>query len=258
MKKIINFLKIKLLRIRIVFVRFCRSGVYQYQNPNRVVVPFRFRQFHITINGKQNEIYLPPTFTGKINIHIDGCNNKILFTGPFKTVFSEIKIRGNNNFIQIGASKDASYRIDVYSRLASRCNNAKIVIGDNVLTSNQTWIKVGDHNSSIVIGDDTIISWDVTIWNVDGHSIFPIGDNVNKHPTNVGKLLKIGAHCWIGKHASILKNVELPDNTIVGMGAVVAKNNIKDQFCVLAGNPAKLVKKDVKWDIQSPSDFIEA
>ncbi len=257
MKDIIRFLTITLLRIRIVWVRFCRSGVYQYQHPNKVVVPFSLKKFHITIIGKQNEICLPTIFDGKLNIHIEGNDNKVLFTGPFKTDFSEIKIRGNNNFIQIGSSRDASYRIDVYPRLASRCNNTKIIIGDNVLTSNQTWLKVGEHNSSIVIGNNTMISWDVTIWNTDSHSILSIEDTQNETPLNIGQALQIGEHCWIGKGASILKNVLLPDNTIIGMGAVVTKKALDTPYCVLAGNPARVIKEDVRWDIRSPSDLLE-
>lgn len=257
MKKIIHFFKITLLRIRIVLTRYLNSGIYQYQKPNKISVPFCFRKFHITISGKNNEILVPNLFKGKLDIHITGNNNKIYFKGPFKTTLTQIKIQGDNNWVEIGASQDAAYRIDFYPRLASKCNNAKIIIGDNVLTSNQTWLKVGDHNASIEIGDETTISWDVSIWNVDGHAIFPKDDMEKKKPINIGKTLKIGSHCWIGKGASILKNVTLPDYTIVGMGAVVSKKDLIEPYCALAGNPAQIVKRNIQWDIRSPSDFSE-
>ena len=40
----------------------------------------------------------------------------------------------------------------------------------------------------------------------------------------------------------ILTGVELGDNTIVGAGSVVTKS-FTDGYCVIAGNPAKIVKK---------------
>lgn len=53
--------------------------------------------------------------------------------------------------------------------------------------------------------------------------------------------IKIGKRCWIGMNAVILPGVELGDNTIVGAGAVVTKS-FPQGFCVIAGNPAKIIK----------------
>jgi acetyltransferase-like isoleucine patch superfamily enzyme len=43
-------------------------------------------------------------------------------------------------------------------------------------------------------------------------------------------------------NAVILPGVELGDFTIVGAGSVVTKS-FKDGYCVIAGNPAKLIKE---------------
>jgi len=53
--------------------------------------------------------------------------------------------------------------------------------------------------------------------------------------------IRIGAHCWFGMHAVVLPGVQLGDYTIVGAGAVVTKN-FPDGYCVLAGNPAKIIR----------------
>lgn len=231
----IDFFRVLYIRIRNVLIRFSSGGVLCNGRNNKVKKPFTFFKHHITISGFHNTIEVAQNFEGRLHI----------------------RIIGDNNYIKIGSSRDASYRIDVCPRLDSRCNNAKIIIGDNVLTSNQTWLKVGEHNSSIVIGDNTMISWDVTIWNTDCHSILSIEDPQNETPLNIGQSLQIGEHCWIGKGASILKNVLLPDNTIIGMGAVVTKKALDTPYCVLAGNPARVIKEDVRWDIRSPSDLLE-
>ena len=53
--------------------------------------------------------------------------------------------------------------------------------------------------------------------------------------------IRIGAFCWIGMNAMILPEVELGDFTIVGAGAVVTQS-FTDGYCVIAGNPAKIIK----------------
>ena len=230
-----DFFKVLCIIVQNVLIRFSSGGVLCYGKNNKIKKPFTFFKHHITISGSHNIIDVAQEFEGRLHI----------------------RIIGDKNYIKIGTSRDAAYRIDVFPRLASKCNNTKIIIGDNVLTSNQTWLKVGEHNSSIVIGNNTMISWDVTIWNTDCHSILTIEDSQNETPLNVGQSLQIGEHCWIGKGASILKNVALPDNTIVGMGAVVTKKVLDTPYCVLAGNPARVIKEDVRWDIRSPSDLLE-
>ena len=230
----IKFFSVLYIRIRNVLIRFSTGGVLCNGKNNKIKKPFTFLKHHITIIGSCNIIEVSKNFEGRLRI----------------------RISGDNNYIKIGPSRDATYRIDVFPRLASKCNNTKIIIGDNVLTSNQTWLKVGEHNYSIIIGDNTMISWDVMIWNTDCHSILSIEDLQNATPKNVGQSLQIGEHCWIGKGASILKNVTLPNNTIVGMGAVVTKKVLDAPYCVLAGNPARVIKEGMRWDIHSPSDFI--
>lgn len=54
--------------------------------------------------------------------------------------------------------------------------------------------------------------------------------------------VKIGEYCWIGMGAVILPNVVLGDFTVVGAGAIVSRS-FPEGHCVLAGVPARLLKK---------------
>jgi acetyltransferase-like isoleucine patch superfamily enzyme len=54
--------------------------------------------------------------------------------------------------------------------------------------------------------------------------------------------VSIGDYCWIGMNSVILPGVKLGDFTIVGAGSVVTKSYL-DGYCVLAGNPARVIKK---------------
>ncbi len=86
----------------------------------------------------------------------------------------------------------------------------------------------------IYIGDYTQIAPNVGI--ITGNH--DLCDN-RKH---VVKDVHIGKYCWIGMGAIILPGVSLGDYTIVAAGAIVTKS-FEEGFCVIGGNPAKLIKK---------------
>jgi acetyltransferase-like isoleucine patch superfamily enzyme len=56
-----------------------------------------------------------------------------------------------------------------------------------------------------------------------------------------GKPVEIGESCWIGMNAVILPGVTLGPHTVVGAGSIVT-HSFPDGYCVIAGNPARLVR----------------
>jgi acetyltransferase-like isoleucine patch superfamily enzyme len=75
------------------------------------------------------------------------------------------------------------------------------------------------------------------------------------HNLSHDKPIKIGDYSWIGMNSIITAGVELGTRTIVGAGSVVTKS-FPEGFCVIAGNPAKVIKlleKDrfVPWHYES-------
>lgn len=85
----------------------------------------------------------------------------------------------------------------------------------------------------IFIGDYTQISANV--------GIITANHDLNDTRNHEVKSVEIGQYCWIGMNSVILPGVKLGDHTVVGAGSVVTKS-FPDGYCVIAGNPAKMIK----------------
>ncbi len=86
----------------------------------------------------------------------------------------------------------------------------------------------------IYVGDYTIIAPNVGL----------ISANHDVHDSSMHRAappIRIGRYCWIGMNAVILPGVELGDHTVVGAGSVVTRS-FPEGYCVIAGNPARLVR----------------
>lgn len=68
--------------------------------------------------------------------------------------------------------------------------------------------------------------------------------------------LKIGNHVWVGWHASIWKNVCIADDCIIGAYAVVTKS-FSEPHCAIAGNPARVVRRNITWEHAYTEEYIE-
>jgi len=86
---------------------------------------------------------------------------------------------------------------------------------------------------NIYIGDYTQISANV--------GIITANHDLNDSTKHIVKKVHIGKYCWLGMNVMILPGVELGDHTIVGAGSVVTKP-FPNGYCVIAGNPAKVIK----------------
>ena len=114
-----------------------------------------------------------------------------------------------------------------------------IRIGNNTYIGSRVNISVAEEVS---IGDNCYLANNIIIRDNDGHPVDCIkrrqDHTVQKDDV---KPVRIGNDVWIGSGAIILKGVTIGNGAIVGSGAVVVK--YVDPFTIVAGNPAKVVKR---------------
>jgi acetyltransferase-like isoleucine patch superfamily enzyme len=104
----------------------------------------------------------------------------------------------------------------------------------------------------ISIGSRTLVGPNVSFFSAT-HPLDPIVRNGTQGP-EMGKEIHVGEDCWIGGNVSILPGVNIGRGSVVGAGSVVTKS-VPD-FTVVAGNPAKFIRKIVTaMDPQSGSEW---
>ena len=129
--------------------------------------------------------------------------------------------------------------VGLYQRtiIVTRTPDAEIKIGNGVGISGATIYA----RKSITIGDNTLIGGNVKILDNDFHPLEIEARNADIKEKIQAKPIMIGKNCFIGCNAIILKGTELKDGCIVGAGTVVSGKF--EETSVIAGNPAKVIKK---------------
>lgn len=144
-------------------------------------------------------------------------------------------------------------------------SHLKIYLGDNVsigrstISANKVFdnptLKIGNNSTlgygtvisiskEVTIGDNCLIAPNCIIMDSDDHPINP-----NKRLTGNGitkdeiKSVSIGNNVWIGSYCSILKGVNIGENSIISAHSVITKDVLPN--CIYAGNPARPTLRDI-------------
>lgn len=129
-------------------------------------------------------------------------------------------------------------------------SGSKITINENCTFGHNDEF-VLHHGNEIVIGKNAMFSSDIKMYAGDGHSMFDTetGRRRNSPPdNNSDPVIEIKDNVWVGLRATILggKRTVIGQSSIVGAGAVV--KGVFPNNCAIAGNPAKVVRKNVTWN----------
>ncbi len=144
-----------------------------------------------------------------------------------------------------------------------------VISASMIFESDTGYIAIGDRcyfgaggsvisRESIKIGNDVTIAWGITLYDHDSHSAdWSQRTKVVSHfyKTYGGpecfekcdwtgvksKPIVIEDRVWLGFNVIVLKGVKIGEGAIVGAGSVVAKD--VDPYTIVAGNPARFIKK---------------
>ena len=107
--------------------------------------------------------------------------------------------------------------------------------------------------NKVIIGAYTAVADNTTICDNNNHPVSPsfrkqmrltpIGDDMRRWKHSANAPIIIGENCWIGTNVRICKGVTIGDNSIVAACSVVTKDVPAN--CIVAGNPARIVKTDI-------------
>lgn len=115
------------------------------------------------------------------------------------------------------------------------------------------------HGKQILIGRDCMFSHEIWLLSGDAHMIFDLNTqeciNSFSNLTEEKKCIVIGEHVWIGLRAFVLNGTSIGNGSIVGASSLV-KGSFTNN-CIIAGNPAKLIRKDIAWSRHPVSDNID-
>lgn len=141
----------------------------------------------------------------------------------------------------------------------------EIQIGNNVLVLGNCWIQVVDADKEtdhprIVIRDNATIGMGATISaaqrivieehvllgrNVHisdhGHEYEDVTEPIVKQGMRKIMEVRVGAETWIGQNAVILPGASIGRHCVIGANSVV--NSVVPDYCVVAGAPAKVLKR---------------
>lgn len=179
---------------------------------------------------------------------------KILYSGQNNRIIIKTGCHFFNSYILLRDAQNCELFIDENTHMDNMTihlswgKDSCVKIGKNcTFYGGGMW--VGEPNASLIIGNNCLMANPVYLWAADGHAII---DLKKQEVTNtITSPLIIEDHVWIGQGARLLKNAYIPQDSIVASGSIVSKKFTHPNV-ILAGIPAKEIKRDINWDHTNP------
>jgi len=173
-------------------------------------------------------------------LRIAGSFNQVRI-GPDVTLKAgwRLRITGDGNRVHIGEA--CALRLE----LVIETNGAKFSLGEHC-TGNKVLCTLHESHR-LTIGDDCIFGGIVWLSVSDMHPIFDLATGERINP---GADVCVGDHVWFGQHVKVLKGVEIGSGSIIGAGSIVTASIPEN--CLVAGVPAKILRRAVAWSRDLP------
>ena len=198
-----------------------------------------FNNNKIQVLNKRGKL-VDVNYVDNYSITINGHGNTVIIKTTQNVSNCHIFVDGDNNYIEIGENAHCLANVIIFA--GNQYSNRRLLIGNNAMIMGAR-IFVEENGGSVIIGDNVTFSDEILIQNSDGHVILDNDGNI----INAAKEgIIIEDHVWIGRRATILKDVHIEKDCIIGSGALVTRGRYISNACY-GGNPAKLIKKDINF-----------
>ena len=148
-------------------------------------------------------------------------------------------IVGKKCTVELGAGIVVKKSLTIYTK-----NHHRVSIGNNFNVRSAEIVCRSEPKTFVEIGNDVLASSELVIRASDAHTVYDCG---TKMPINCPKSgVKIGNHVWIGQRVTLLKDVIIPNNCVISLGAIVTSRKFEDNS-IIAGVPAKTIKSNINW-----------
>lgn len=111
-----------------------------------------------------------------------------------------------------------------------------LMIGNNVTIGAYGFVNAA---GNVTVGDNVLCADKVNIV-AENHGYADINTPIRNQPCTPGEIV-IGEGSWLGINVTVLAGTTIGKNSVVGANSVV-KGHF-DDYCVIAGNPARVVKR---------------
>ena len=132
---------------------------------------------------------------------------------------------GNDSFLSFGSKTEVIFGDDFRNTAALKLVSSK----------------------GIKFGKSTSLGWGTLIMDTNFHPLYDMKRNVYKKASGP---IEIGDYNWFGTQCKIMHSVKTPERCIFGMNTVVTRNCIMKPYCVMGGNPVKILAEDVMRDYE--------
>lgn len=194
----------------------------------------------MTVKNNPNSIFFDNSDNAKIVVR--GKGNVIDIKNKNTNAKVSIVINGDYNKIVIGDCilKDLTITLGSHQRITG----AQILIGNNFSIEPGGKIEVFTDFARIKVGNRCMFSRNLSIRYGDNpHLIFDL--ETGRYLDGDGGI-EIGDKVWVGEGVFLSKRAVVNDESIVAARSVVTRNFV-EKNCVIAGNPATIVKKGIQW-----------
>ena len=204
----------------------------------------------------------------KVQLYLEGYGAKITL-GEQISIRSALKLNvGSEGEVTIGDKCKFQENFSIVARNLDGNRYGEIKIGENcsfadgAITSFSGRTYLGrdstygrnfrittGYDITVNVGSQCMFSHDIYIFGGDGHTLYDTERNkvlnsVESMPEEKKRVV-IGNHVWVGLRTVILNGCNIGDGSMIGAVSIVKR--MCSNNCMLAGNPAKVLRKNIAW-----------